>query len=109
MQCGSPDTKTNALAELSFDARGDIRLLKANAAKGPVAFLIPLRGVSMLDGDGQPFCDRVADQAMLDSIKKNLRPGISVVELDHNINDPEFAAKAVEMMLELIREAKSGL
>ena len=26
--------------------------------RGPVAFLIPLRGVSILDGDGQPFCDR---------------------------------------------------
>jgi len=85
---------------------GGIFAQKANAAKGPVAFLIPLRGVSMLDGDGQPFCDRVADQAMFDSIKKNLRPGISVVELDHNINDPEFAAQAVEMMLQLIREAK---
>src|SRR5271157_4149518 len=88
---------------------GEIFARKANAAKGPVAFLIPLRGVSMLDGDGQPFCDRVADQAMFDSIKKNLRPGISVVESDHNINDPEFAAKAVEMMLQLIREAKSSL
>jgi uncharacterized protein (UPF0261 family) len=83
---------------------GKIFAQKANAAKGPAAFLIPLRGVSMLDGDGQPFCDRAADQAMFDTIKKNLRPGIPVVESDHNINDPEFAAKAVEMMLQLIQE-----
>ena len=37
---------------------------KANAATGPVAFLIPLRGVSILDGDGEQFCDREADQAI---------------------------------------------
>jgi uncharacterized protein (UPF0261 family) len=86
---------------------GKIFAQKANAAKGPAAFLIPLRGVSMLDGDGQPFCDRAADQAMFDAIKKNLKPGIPVVESDHNINDPEFAAKAVEMMLQLIQEREN--
>jgi uncharacterized protein (UPF0261 family) len=77
---------------------------KANASKGPVAFLIPLRGVSILDGDGQPFCDRAADQALFDTLKQNLRPDIQVVELDNNINDPAFAEKAVEMMLALISE-----
>jgi uncharacterized protein (UPF0261 family) len=82
---------------------GEIFAKKANAATGPVAFLIPLRGVSMLDGDGQPFCDREADRAMFDAIKANVKPGIPIVEVDLNINDPAFAAKAVEMMLELLR------
>jgi uncharacterized protein (UPF0261 family) len=81
---------------------GEIFAQKANVAKGPVAFLIPLKGVSMLDGDGQQFCDREADRAMFDAIKANLKPEIPVVELDLNINDPRFAAKAVEMMLELL-------
>lgn len=81
---------------------------KANAAKGPVAFLIPLRGVSILDGDGERFCDRQADQAMFDAIKAGLREGIEVVEMDCNINDPRFAAKAVEMMLALIEREKAG-
>jgi uncharacterized protein (UPF0261 family) len=87
---------------------GEIFARKANAAKGPTAFLIPLRGVSMLDGDGQPFCDRAANQAMFDAIKKNLRPGIPFVEVDHNINDPEFAAKAVELIIQLIQQAKTA-
>ncbi len=85
---------------------GRIFAEKANAAKGPVAFLIPLRGVSILDGDGEPFCDREADHAMFDVIKAGLRKGIEVVEIDVNINDPEFAAKAVEMMLALIAQGK---
>ncbi len=79
---------------------------KANAAKGPVAFLIPLRGVSILDGDNQPFCDREADRAMFDAIEAHVREGIEVVEMDNNINDAEFSAKAVEMMLTLIRRVK---
>jgi uncharacterized protein (UPF0261 family) len=85
---------------------GKVFAEKANAAKGPVAFLIPLRGVSILDGDNQPFCDREADRAMFDAVKANLREGIAVVEMDNNINDPEFSAKAVEMMLALIKQTK---
>jgi uncharacterized protein (UPF0261 family) len=87
---------------------GEIFAGKANRATGPVAFLIPLRGVSMLDGDGQPFCDREADRAMFDAIKANLKPGIALVEVDLNINDPAFAAKAVEMMLELVQQKRSA-
>jgi uncharacterized protein (UPF0261 family) len=87
---------------------GEVFAAKAGAARGPTAFLIPLRGVSILDGDGQRFCDRRADQAMFDAIKAGVRDDIEVVEMDHNINDPQFAAKAVEMMLALIARKKEG-
>lgn len=83
---------------------GEIFAQKANAAKGPVAFLLPLRGVSILDGDGERFEDRAADQAMFDALSSNLRADIPVVELDANINDSAFSAKAVEMMLDLIAQ-----
>ncbi len=84
---------------------GRIFAAKANAARGPVAFLIPLKGVSILDGDGELFCDREADQAMFDALKAHLKKDIEVVEIDHNINDPQFSAKAVEMLLDLIGTA----
>jgi uncharacterized protein (UPF0261 family) len=82
---------------------GEIFARKANGANGPVAFLIPLRGVSILDGDGQPFCDRQADAAMFEAIKRGLKKEIPVVEMDLNINDPHFAAKAVQMILDLVK------
>jgi uncharacterized protein (UPF0261 family) len=87
---------------------GEVFAEKANQARGPVAFLLPLRGVSILDGEGQPFCDWEADQAFFAALRKGLRPGIRVVELDHNVNDPEFSARAVEMMLELIAQKQKG-
>lgn len=37
---------------------GEILAKKANAAKGPVAFLLPKKGISILDADGGIFCDR---------------------------------------------------
>ena len=81
---------------------GQIFADKLNAAAGPVAVLVPLRGVSVLDGDGQPFCDREADRAIFESLKSGLRPGIAFEEIDANINDPAFSSKAVAMMLGMI-------
>lgn len=85
---------------------GEIFAKKANAATGPVAFLIPLRGVSILDGDGERFCDREADQAMFEAIKQNLGSNIPIIQVDNNINDPEFARRAVETMEQLIKQDK---
>lgn len=85
---------------------GEIFAEKANAAAGPVAFLLPLRGVSILDGEGQPFCDWDADQAMFAALRERLRGDIPVVEVDANVNDAAFAQRAVAMMLELIQAGK---
>lgn len=85
---------------------GRIFAQKASSAKGPIAFLIPLKGVSMLDSKGEIFWWQEADSAMFDAIKENVRKGIEVIECDANINDPAFADKAVEMMLELIAQGK---
>ncbi len=81
---------------------------RANAAQGPVAFLLPTKGVSILDGDDQIFCDRGADAAFVDELRKHLNPGIPVEEIDVNINEPEFSTRAVEKLLELIDQAKEN-
>jgi uncharacterized protein (UPF0261 family) len=81
---------------------GEIFAEKANAATGPTAVLIPRHGVSILDGDGQLFCDRDADEAMFTAIRERLHPEISFVEIDANINDALFAKQAIEIMLQLI-------
>jgi uncharacterized protein (UPF0261 family) len=85
---------------------GKVFAEKANSAIGPVAVLVPLKGVSILDGDGQLFCDRVADNAMFEVLRSTLRPGIPFVEMNVNINDRSFAERAVSMLLELIAQAQ---
>jgi len=74
----------------------------ANAATAPVAVLIPLKGVSMLDSEGHEFWDPAADAACFDAIRSGLRPGIPLIELDANINDPEFSGKVAETLLGLL-------
>ncbi len=74
---------------------------KLSAATGPVAVLLPARGVSAIDRAGQPFDDPVARQALHSAIRSGL-PGIEVTELDLHINDPEFADAAALKLIELM-------
>ena len=76
----------------------------ANAATGPVAILIPKRGVSVLDREGGDFWDPEADQACFDAIRAGVRPGIPVRELDYHINDPAFAAEVAGQMVQLFQQ-----
>jgi uncharacterized protein (UPF0261 family) len=78
---------------------------KLSAARGPVSVLLPARGVSTIDRDGQPFDDPVARRALHDAIRHGL-PESRVTELDLHINDPQFAAAAAGRLLEMIREGQ---
>jgi uncharacterized protein (UPF0261 family) len=73
----------------------------ANRCAGPAVVLLPLRGVSMLDSQGEPFWDEAADQACFDAIRAHLNTPIPLIEVDSNINDPIFADRATEVFLEL--------
>ncbi len=75
----------------------------ANAAEAPVAILLPLKGVSMLDSPGNEFWDPEADGACYAAIKESVGEGIPVVEMEQNINDPEFADRCAELLLEMLR------
>jgi uncharacterized protein (UPF0261 family) len=74
----------------------------ASESQGPVAILLPLRGVSMLDSPGHPYWDPSADGACYEAIQDNIRPGVPVIELDANINDAVFADEAAQVLLEMI-------
>ncbi len=82
---------------------GRVLAEKANKSSGAVAFFIPLKGVSMLDSPGEEFWCPEADQALFDAIKRHLRAGIPVYEMDNNINDDEFADAVANKLLEFLR------
>lgn len=77
---------------------------KLAAATGPVAVLLPARGVSAIDKAGQPFDDPAARQALHGAIRAGL-PAETVVELDLHINDPEFADRAAHRLIEMMKNA----
>jgi uncharacterized protein (UPF0261 family) len=76
---------------------------KLSKATGPVRVLLPGRGVSAIDREGQPFDDPAARRALHDAIKSGL-PGNQVIELDLHINDPGFADAAAHALVDLMRE-----
>ena len=91
--------RTNAVecAEL-----GRILAEKVNAYSGPVTVLLPLKAISIISAEGQPFHDAAADAALFDAIRQHLKPGIPLVELDCEINAPEFARACAEALLTMM-------
>lgn len=86
---------------------GRILAAKANLSTGPVTVLLPLGGISVISAPGQPFYWPEADAALFGEWKRNLRPGIRVVEYPGNINDPAFAELCVRELLANI-QARPG-
>ncbi len=70
---------------------------RLNQMEGPVRFLLPEGGVSLIDVPGQPFHDPAADKALFDTLTARFRPTSSrqLVRLPHAINDPAFVAALV--------------
>ena len=75
---------------------------KLSEASGPTALYVPLRGVSMIAVDGQPFHDPAADEALLAGLRETLAPQVEVHECDDEINDPAFAQSMADRLHELI-------
>jgi len=75
---------------------------KAAAATGPTAILLPLRGVSAIDKEGQPFWWPEADAALFDAIRQHNPPHVRLIEVDAHINDAVFAETATHALLAML-------
>jgi uncharacterized protein (UPF0261 family) len=75
---------------------------RLSAAKGPTALFVPLKGVSMIDVEGQPFYDADADAALFAALRETIADSVEVHEVDTDINDPEFAVAMADRLHELI-------
>ena len=66
---------------------------KLNRMEGPVRFLLPEKGVSMLDAEGQPFRDAAADKTLFDAIGESFQRTANrkLIRLPYHINDPQFS------------------
>jgi len=75
---------------------------KLSAASGPTVLFVPLKGVSMIAVEGQPFHDAAADEALVGGLHETLSSSVEVHELDTDINDPAFADAMADRLHELI-------
>lgn len=81
---------------------GRVIAQKLNQTTGPTALFIPLRGVSAIDKEGQPFYLPEADAALFDALRRNIRPPIELIELDMHINDPKYAEAMAGRLLAML-------
>jgi uncharacterized protein (UPF0261 family) len=79
---------------------------KLNSAKGPTALFIPLRGISMIATEGQPFHDAASDEALISAVREHIGPNVEVHELDTDINDPAFALAMANRLHEMLEGSK---
>ena len=87
---------------------GEIIANKLNAATGPVTMLVPLRGVSALDREGEPFFDPEADAALFGALRDHLDARVERIELDLHINDPAFADAIAGRLLDHLRAGSAA-
>ena len=87
-------------------ALGRILAEKVNAYTGPVAVLLPLRAISVISAAGKPFHDAAADEALFGAIREHLRPGITLIEVDAEINDAAFSQACAETLLGLLKDPR---
>ena len=79
---------------------GEILAEKVNAYSGPVTVMLPVRAISVISAEGQPFHDPAADQALFAAIKTKLSADVELLEIDAEINAPEFAEACARALLE---------
>ena len=64
-----------------------------------------LKGVSMIDAEGQPFYGPEEDAALFKTLKDEIDPAkAEVVEMDAHVNDDEFAIAAAQKLIDLMEK-----
>ncbi|HVX43223.1 MAG TPA: Tm-1-like ATP-binding domain-containing protein [Mycobacteriales bacterium] len=76
---------------------------RVSTTTGPAAVFLPLKGVSAIATEGGPFYDPAADAALFDAIRSTVdSTRVELIELDTDINDPEFARAMTAKLTEYI-------
>lgn len=82
---------------------------KLNDGHKYTKLMLPLKGVSMIDAEGQAFYSKEADEALFNELRHNINKNlVKLEEYDLHINDKEFAEKAAQNLLDLIEAKKSA-
>jgi uncharacterized protein (UPF0261 family) len=78
---------------------------KLNMASGKTALFLPLKGVSMIDAEGQPFYGPEEDKMLFDTLRAKVdKKAVEIVEFDNNINDEAFSVAAAEKLIALMKK-----
>lgn len=87
------------------EAIGKKLVEKLNMAKEKTALFLPLKGVSGIDVEGQPFYGVEEDKVLFDILRNGINKNVvEVVEMDCAINDVKFAEAAAQKLIDLMNK-----
>jgi uncharacterized protein (UPF0261 family) len=76
---------------------------KLNLSQGKTTLMLPLKGVSGIDIEGQPFYGPNEDKMLFDTLRKHVdSTKVEIIEMDTDINSQEFAEAAAERLVQLL-------
>lgn len=79
---------------------------RLNTSDYPIKLLIPTDGMRHNTTKGEALYDPEADKALIDTLKANLNPNIEIVEIEGNLDTPEWGVQAAKIMLDVMAAAK---
>jgi len=85
---------------------GGVMAERLNAATGPTAVLVPLKGWSVYGAPGGVLYDGTGNRALLKTLKDRLRKDIDLREIDAHINDDLFVDACVNQLITYMEEEK---
>jgi uncharacterized protein (UPF0261 family) len=80
---------------------------KLNRSTGPVKIMVPLKGWSSVDSPGSPTYDPQQDAIFVTELRRSLRKEIEIIEVNANMEDPEFAKVIVNAASQLFKTASA--
>jgi uncharacterized protein (UPF0261 family) len=83
---------------------GRIFAERLNEARGPIAVMVPLAGLSIPNVPGGPFWNPAADAAFVAELRAHLRPDIELSTHEYHINAPEFATAVADRFVALLTD-----
>lgn len=75
---------------------------KVNQSKGPVTVVLPRKGISQIDAEGQVFHEPALNTILFDAIRTNLSGNVQLIESPDHINDRAFSELLTASLLALL-------
>jgi len=77
---------------------------KLNQSHNPIKVLIPLKGWSEADREGDVLFDPESSNAFSKTLQTLLKSDIEVIKIDYHINERAFADVAADLMIKMIKD-----
>ncbi len=102
----APDVTLLRTNENENKILGERLASKLNKSEAKVTILLPKKGISQVDSEGDIFYQPEVDKVLFESIRANAKPSISVLEMDAHINDETFAIALVDNLIKILPVAQ---